>query len=781
MAVLNSASRSFAGQVKAARRRLLDEGQPPLPTIRTHLVDSWQRCREFGLAPDARNPGVPHASGAQLARAREQQQTLLSHARPVMQFMAEQIRDSASMVVLSDSRGMLLHALGDDHFVDRAARVALRPGAIWHEQWRGTNAIGTALHERQPIRVHGAEHYLDRNAFLTCAAAPIVGPAGQLLGAIDISGDHRSYHSHTLGLVRSAARMIEHQLFDTRHAGSLRLRLHAQAEGIGTVVEGLLALSEDGWVIGANSAALDMLGLSATDIGGVTVERAFGVDLCALLAGQGNRPGPPRQVRIDAQRAFWVQVEAPRSVFSAWNLQAEDAAEPGRTAAGTAIAAGSPAGPAPTAAPPAAGIAAPDTGAAAGEAIAHDALSVLDTGDAGMATAIARARKVIDKPIALLLLGESGVGKELFARACHDSSARNGGPFIAVNCAALPETLFEAELFGYRPGAFTGASRDGAAGRIREAHGGTLFLDEIGDMPVPLQARLLRVLQEREVVPLGGGNPVAVDFQLICATHRRLRDDILAGRFREDLYYRLNGLSLPLPPLRERSDLHALIEAILARISPDRAFRLSPAVASAFARHDWPGNLRQLSNALRTATALADGEVIAWDDLPADLVEEIDQACTQPVPCDGIPGSFLGRADADPGMPVAPVEPQEGLDPARYPPAGAQPCEDGRRVGGYPAWAGSLQQPGPVDRRTGQAGGPASRDPAPGNGWHWHDLDAGTVRDDDEGPTDLRRQADRCIEEAIRLCDGNLSAAARRLGISRNTLYRRLRAMGAAH
>ena len=788
MAVPNGANRSLAGQVKEARRRFLDEGEVSLPTIATHMVDSWQRCREFGLVSDARNPGVPHASEAQLARARELQQTLLSHARPVMQFMSEQIRDSAGMVVLSDSRGMLLHAMGDDHFLDRAARVALRPGANWHEQWRGTNAIGTALHERQPIRVHGAEHYLERNAFLTCAAAPIVGPAGQLLGAIDISGDHRSYQSHTLGLVRSTARMIEHQLFDTRHAGGLRLRLHAQAEGIGTVVEGLLALSEDGWLIGANTAALEMLGLSASDIGGVTIERVLGQDLRSLMCGQSNRVGPPRQIRLDSQRSLWVQIDAPRTVFQARGLQAEDVAEPApadRTGA-------------PTTTPAA------QTGPA-------DALAALDMGDCAMRAAIARARKVINKPIALLLLGESGVGKELFARACHDSGERRGAPFVAVNCAALPETLIEAELFGYRPGAFTGAARDGAVGRIREAEGGTLFLDEIGDMPAPLQARLLRVLQEREVVPLGGGTPVAVDFQLICATHRRLRDDIAAGRFREDLYYRLNGLSLPLPPLRERSDLGALITAILARIAPEQPYQLAPAVAAAFATHHWPGNLRQLSNVLRTATALADGDLLDWSTLPADLTEEFEQAGPSGV------NSGPGRG-FDAGH-------NSGYDPGRPGPgqgAAGQTIERGPREAAASTWAGpptelargwpgkglAMAPPGLSERGEPLPAGPqtpSANDPscwpaeasAFGNaqrglaqGSHgqgpfeatapWPEQPPAGSRDEGGGlPTDLRRQADRCIEEAVRLCDGNLSAAARRLGVSRNTLYRRLRAMNA--
>ena len=165
----------------------------------------------------------------------------------------------------------------------------------------------------------------------------------------------------------------------------------------------------------------------------------------------------------------------------------------------------------------------------------RDALAELDTGDERMRQCLERARKVAGKPIPILLQGESGVGKEMVAAAIHASGPRRERAMVAVNCAALPEHLIEAELFGYAPGAFTGARREGCPGRIREAHGGTLFLDEIGDMPLTLQSRLLRVLQERQVVPLGGGKPATVDFALIAASHRPLKLEVERGRFRADL------------------------------------------------------------------------------------------------------------------------------------------------------------------------------------------------------------------------------------------------------
>ncbi|MFG6457495.1 sigma-54-dependent Fis family transcriptional regulator [Roseateles sp. BYS96W] len=629
--------------LRNARRQWLEQGQVETGLIPEPLRASWARSRAFGLTPEGRPAGAPHASAAQLARALEHRHALMSHARPVMAFLNDQVQGSDSLVLLADAQGLLLHSTGDAHFADRAARVALRPGAQWSEQWRGTNAIGTALAEGAPLVVHAGEHYLARNGFLTCAAAPIADPAGQLLGVLDISGDRRGYHRHTLALVRSGARMVEHQLFTARHAAGIVVRLHAQAEGLGTVTEGLLALSEDGWLVGATTAGLELLGLARRDIGAATVERLFGTELARLLApGTAPRPLP----RGAGQPPLWMRVE------------------PGHTLRPRAR----PATPPPTPAT--------DT-----PWRPLDALAALDTGDTAFAATLARARRVLDKPaIPLLLCGETGTGKDLLARALHTSSARREQPFVAVNCAALPETLIEAELFGYRPGAFTGASRHGAAGRIREAHGGTLFLDEIGDMPLAMQARLLRVLEAREVTPLGGGAPVAVDFRLVCASHRQLRDEVAAGRFREDLYYRLNGLTLTLPPLRERSDLAELVARLLKAEAPDRALRVDSEVMAQFSRYRWPGNVRQLANVVRTGVALLDdGE----DTLTlAQLGDELREAI----------------ASARPSAP---------------PPVG--------------------------------------------------------------GPGDLREQTDARIRETLAAVGGNVSEAARRLGVSRNTLYRRIR------
>jgi transcriptional regulator of acetoin/glycerol metabolism len=570
-----------APNLHKARKHLLAHGDCPPDIIDERIARSWRRSLAAGLSPTGRLADGEYASGNNLRQALACNHDLLAHSRPVMEYLYEQVRHSHSMVILADKRATLMHTLGDGDFLTKAERVALSTGSSWQEQYRGTNAIGTSLAEASCVEIHGAEHFLERNGFLTCAAAPIMAADGALMGVIDISGDQRSRHPHTLGLVGMAARMIENRLVIASCRRHIRLHLHAHPEGIGSVAEGIIALSEDGWIVGANRTGLSMLHLTASDLGATPLNRVIDMRLDDLLSRHQRRPEQPLQIRLHDGNTLFAQIHAELSALT--------------------VSAAAPA-------------CAPD-----------DALAKLDTGDAYWHAATEKARRIAGKPIPLLLHGESGVGKELFARAVHNSGPRRDGPFVAINCAALPENLIEAELFGYSAGAFTGARREGSQGRLREAHGGTLFLDEIGDMPLAMQTRLLRVLQERQVTPLGGGRAVEVDFSLICATHRKLREDADKGIFRSDLYYRINGLTVNLPALRERNDFQALTERILSDIEPGRHICLSPDLLAKLSRHRWPGNIRHYSSVLRTACAMLDAheDCIDWKHLPEDMVEEL--------------------------------------------------------------------------------------------------------------------------------------------------------------
>jgi sigma-54 dependent transcriptional regulator, acetoin dehydrogenase operon transcriptional activator AcoR len=518
---------------------------------------------------------------------------------------------------------------------------------------------------------------------------------------LDISGDHRGHHPHTFALVRSAARMIEDRLFHARHAGDRILRLHPLAEGLGGVGEGLVALSEDGWVVGANTLAQQWLVLPAERIGACTLEQ---------LTGTGLGLWPPGRVRVlqgprGASQVLHARLDGHDRVVIQARAPASGPAHGHASAASPHAGDGTPRTTSPT----------PDPVAAS-----TDTPRPIDP---RVADAFSRAKRVQTQGIPLLIQGESGTGKEVLARRLRDEGSRAGKPFVAVNCAALPEQLIEAELFGYVGGAFTGARRAGSPGRIREADGGTLFLDEIGDMPLALQARLLRVLQDKAVVPVGGSQPVPVDFLLVSATHRRLKDVIAAGTFREDLYYRLNGLSITLPPLRERQDFDALLHELLDRLTLDMGRPpiddVHPGLLSALRGHAWPGNLRQLHALLRTACALlpADARDLDWSHLPEDMAEEL-------------------RA-APPGQPdrAAPRQGFASRVAACIPAAASHPCEPSPQETNVPPLPDSIVT----------------------------------------SETNLRRLSGQAIRQVVEATQGNLSEAARRLGISRNTLYRWLR------
>ena len=655
--------------LRQARQHLLDSGQCPSGLVDERLARSWSRSMAAGLVPTGRPQPIDHPSSGTLRQVLASNPELLAHSRPVMEYLFEQVRHSQSVVVLADRRGMLMHTLGDPHFVDKAERVALTSGASWHEAHRGTNAIGTALAEACAVEVHGGEHFLERNSFLTCAASPILSATGELLGILDISGDYRSGHAHTLGLVSTAARMIENRLLTATCKRNTRLHLHSAPEGIGSVAEGIVAVSADGWIVGANRVALAQLGLHAGDVGATLLERVLDVRLDDLLSHHKRRPHQTQALRTPHGALLFAQVQMDAA---AWVTPSQ---------------------------PAKAACAAPQ----------KDALALLDTGDARWRAAADKARRVVAKPIPVLVQGESGVGKEVFARALHASGPRRDAPFVAINCAAIPENLIESELFGHVAGAFTGARKEGHLGRLREAHGGTLFLDEIGDMPLALQTRLLRVLQERSVTPVGASKAVPVDFALICATHNQLMQAAEQGRFRQDLYYRIHGLTVQRPALRERSDFVALLQRMLADLATEQGLgfdvQVAPDLLARLAAYPWPGNLRQLASVLRTACAmLADGEdTLRWEHLPDDLVQALEAAPSAPYHSPGNPGA--STADTSHIAHIAHTSNTGSTAPA----------------------AMSLQQ-----------------------------------------------LSTAAIDQALQAARGNMSQAARQLGISRQTLYRKL-------
>ena len=549
--------------------------------VENHILASWKRCAgEYQLDPDA-PPETRFVSREELAQRREKSCALLEIAQAEMTNLYQQVAGTGYSILLTDSEGVVLKYVGDPIFTNAAASTGLQAGAIWHEQFQGTNGIGTCLVEQRPLVIHQDDHFFDKNTRLTCSAAPIFDPAGRISAVLDASSESRMAQQHTMVLVNMSAQLIENRLFLYEMLDHYLLRFHSRPEFVNTLGEGAVAFDPAGRILAANRSALFQLNHDQSErIIGLLLGDVFNLRLDTALEyahAPMTQPIPLHDTRQG--RRFFVTLQPPAST------------------------------PVPRLPVPRARRGSNPT--------PHQAMEGLHWGDTRMKHNIEQARKLLEKDLPFMLLGETGAGKDVFARAVHLSSTRHQKPFIAVNCASLPETLIESELFGYRPGAFTGASRDGSRGKIVQADGGTLFLDEIGDMPLALQARLLRVLEEREVVPLGGETPVKVDIHVICATHQDLQQQVADGRFREDLFYRLHGISLTIPPLRERQDRGKLIQHLLeTEAEGSGVVTMEPEALAVLEAYPWPGNIRQLRSVLRTLIGLCDDGIIRVGSLP---------------------------------------------------------------------------------------------------------------------------------------------------------------------
>lgn len=583
------------------------------------IRESHERCQGFGLTHRDRLDFSAEAL-ADFKVAQERCARLQAQALPVMEMLLDQVAGTSNVVCLADDKGTILMSAGRGSSIEFAERVALRPGVSWAEAAKGTNAVGTALVAESDVFVHANEHFVQSNQILTCAASPIMDHSGGVIGVLDVTGDQHAFHPHTMALVKVAARTIENYWFCDNFSRNLRLHFHSQPELIGTMVEGVIALGADGKILGINRAGLKLLGASSAAVRIQGLRVMLGLSFGELMDRLRTTSLAPFKMHLPSGQVLYARGHCSNASFAplfSFNDMhpSQDTAHAPHLASGLLKPSGS----------------ASETSTL----LAHKLpkapngpeLNDLAKDDAQMRAVVDKVRRVLDRDIPVLILGDTGTGKEFLACALHQASQRREHAFVAVNCASIPETLIESELFGYEEGAFTGAKRRGAPGKLLQAHGGTLFLDEIGDMPLAMQARLLRVLQERKVVPLGGHKAHDVDISLVCATHRNLREMMEQGQFREDLYYRINGLAVKLPRLCERTDLRALCQQLLKTLSPNHALRISDDLLLDFEDYTWPGNLRQLHNVLRTATVMAGtDQQITRIHLSDDFVEDLVQA-----------------------------------------------------------------------------------------------------------------------------------------------------------
>ncbi len=530
-------------------RNAMERGGAAAPDlVAPEISASWTRCLELGLDPQ-RPPPIEAIEEAHLKAARDRADLVRALALAEMQTLYHQIAGSNFLIAFASPDGILLDTIADPSFRNAARTASIRPGTLWAEPLRGTNALGTVAQTGQTLTVHGGEHFFAHYGSLTCTAAPVRGPDGSLAGVLDASSHCGSRQQHTQALVGMAATQIENGLFRQHHRGNLVMAFHSRAEYLHTLSAGLLALDPAGIVLGVNPQARFLLqGLPA--LPRRHFEDLFRTRFAALM--EGGRAGFQRlEDRVGS--VFVADVENLRS------LSARLA--PARAAA-------------PSEVPVAPGFVADDPAVRA---------------------ALRKAEAGAVRRLPILIRGETGTGKEQVAHHVHRASGRRGA-FVPVNCAALTGSLIEAELFGHADGAFTGARRGGAPGLVCEADGGTLFLDEIGDMPLGLQSVLLRLLDDWSVRPVGGGRSRQVDVLLVAATNIEIEEAVEAGRFRPDLYYRLNTVPVRLPALRDRSDMMVSARRLLAEGSPDSA--IDPEALERLAAWRWPGNVRELRNVL---------------------------------------------------------------------------------------------------------------------------------------------------------------------------------------
>lgn len=564
------------------------------------ILESWLRC----ISDHKLDPAVLREAyivpSEQLRPQRDALEEFLRTARFGLESLYQKVAGLGYVLLLINAQGVTVDFIGDRALDGHLRRAGLYLGADWHEQRAGTCAGGTCLATGSALTVHQGDHFDATHMPLTCTAAPIFDCQGRIAAVLDISAlqspEAKDSQSLALQLVKWYAACIENTHLLNSFRREWIVKFSSSPEFVDVAPDCILALNSGGHIIGFNHSAQELL---TTELGtdwrdnsvllGKPFNDFFECDFDTLPTFVHSRPAEQRTLRLKrSELALFAQTLLPPSGFSS------------RSA---------------------------DTG----ETTIPEPLRSVGGDDPALRSLLTRAAKLVNTRMSLLIQGETGTGKEHLAKALHLASVRADKPFVAVNCAALPETLIESELFGYEAGSFTGAKAKGKRGLIAEAEGGTLFLDEIGDMPLSAQTRLLRVLAEREVTPLGRTKPIPVDVRFIAATHRDLVDCVKASQFRDDLYFRLSGAVLTVPPLRQRTDLEWLIEKVLqicGEREKSRYFLTEPA-RTALCAYSWPGNIRELINCMEYACAVCDEGVIRLLDLPEHL-QSLDSADTKP-------------------------------------------------------------------------------------------------------------------------------------------------------
>jgi len=565
------------------------------------LLDSWRRCKDMAVDPAPRScwDFLPMTQLEQFTV------TLEKICGEIESTAYDLIKGKGLLMTIANADARVARTCGDLSVLREADRLNFGPGANWSESCVGTNAIGTALATGRPMQVFGAEHFCESHHRWNCTAAPILDPRGNVWGCFDISGPTSADHSEAMDLVLHAARALEQNL-SRLYCSELEGQMASLFSSMfNSVMTGVLFLNKSGRITSANNTAELLLNRSGDALRGRKAEDFF--DMAPYLAKAKNASlCEPVIVKCLVNSSLYIRVMPTFSASGAWLDTIVTVSETQRARQFTA-------------GPRTASRKQAEPEEVAGfEHVLHEGTA--------MRQAIRRAANAARTPSTVLLTGESGTGKELFAKGIHQAGPRAKQPFVAVNCGAFTEELVQSELFGYREGAFTGAAKRGRVGKFQKADKGVLFLDEISEMPLSQQVNLLRALEERAVVPVGGTSPLPVDVKILAATNKNLRDLVDRGLFREDLYYRLNVVTIAIPPLRERgNDISLLAEHHLNRLCDAFGIpcpAISPEAGELLKAHDWPGNVRELVNCLEYAANNLSGDLLLPEHLPHYIQEK---------------------------------------------------------------------------------------------------------------------------------------------------------------
>lgn len=577
------------------------------------LAARWERVRNLGVNPDGVEKVESIVTAGELRNRRQQLGELLTISTPILESAAPGFSDGDFGLLLADADGVVLRMLGGGEFAPYARQTRLIEGADWSEEVRGTNAIGTALTEARPVVVAGCAHFERTNHDLICYSYPIRSPAGEVVAVLDATSHSRSINPLAKAAIAMTARAIEEAW---RHAVLTGLGRSPQtmSNHLASLAEPAFFITPGGAIKGHNRIADDLVEGSPPTIQ-QTLSLSWSSLRGAIDAGQdkltlapSERGDGPQRVELepifdgpDLIGMVVVVIEGPAQ-------RVESTSAPSRPPAFAKI-------------------------------VGHDP-TLLDS--------LEVAGRFARSSLPVLILAETGTGKELMAHAIHHASQRRDGPFVTVNCGALTPSLLESELFGYGPGAFTGASPEGRMGRLAAADQGTLFLDEVGEMSPELQTLLLRVLEGGTYTRVGELETRHSDIRLICATCRDLPAMVDGGTFRKDLFYRIRGACLTLPPLRDRRDITDLATHLLTQLCEDLEVPPPGFADSAIewlTTYTWPGNVRELKNALHHALVLAgESGPLAREHFPHPLLEEA-QASAAPTDKADSPGHSIDDAE----------------------------------------------------------------------------------------------------------------------------------------